>query len=461
MKAVLRGMHNVSTYVNDNVDTEGDAVTMRPSATSLFCIDSDDRYANYAQRRSNPSYPFSFNIQKKESLLNGFFKRLALTEFRMNWTLPNIATAWGNNAMSFVWRPTISGTITKQAIILPDGFYNTEDLALELQTQIRQWVPSMDVVISDRNDDSLIFTVPTDSTVYFYLAPTTSSPDVTTPLSAPLLAACVNVNSNNRQLIDMINYPYVPANAFVKTAACGIPNLRPTDYVDLVCSQLTYNQDLKDSSSAPLTRDMVARIYLDDSVPSSSFSQTINYSGTSSSTLTPTAASAPYYNTVEYTVSTAPAAAVKVGDIVFVSGITGTGASGYNGKGYVLLTPDTASPFRITLAMESSPVGTPTFTGSPVITIFSTVVSTSVPQTTWDDRVNGVTPFVLYRQFPYPKQIRWNNKMPIGQVQFEMYDDQGRSLQDLWNNADPTTFTIGQNFCNSLSWSATLLITED
>ena len=76
-----------------------EAVPIRPPATSIFAVDSDDRYSSFAQRRTNPTYPFSFSIQKNEAFLNGFFKRIGLTEFRMNWTLPNISLAWGNSQM--------------------------------------------------------------------------------------------------------------------------------------------------------------------------------------------------------------------------------------------------------------------------------------------------------------------------------------------------------------------------
>ena len=99
MNSVLRGMKNTATFVNETQDHEGDAVTVRPSATAILAIDSDDRYPNYLVRRTNPSYPFSFPIQKNQNILSGFFKRLALTEFRLNWTLPNISQVWGNNVI--------------------------------------------------------------------------------------------------------------------------------------------------------------------------------------------------------------------------------------------------------------------------------------------------------------------------------------------------------------------------
>lgn len=42
--------------------------------------------------------------------------------------------------------------------------------------------------------------------------------------------------------------------------------------------------------------------------------------------------------------------------------------------------------------------------------------------------LQGYTPFVKRRAVPYPKQIRWDEKQPIGQVAFQCYDDRGRII---------------------------------
>jgi len=67
----------------------------------------------------------------------------------------------------------------------------------------------------------------------------------------------------------------------------------------------------------------------------------------------------------------------------------------------------------------------------------------------------------MYRQFISPKYIRWNNKMPIGNLTFEMYDDQGRNIENLWDSAYPPTTSAGFAYANSFVWNATLLISED
>jgi hypothetical protein len=445
----------VSNFVKNTEETEGETVTIRPSASSLFCIDSDDRYSNYGQRRSAPTYPFRFNIQKPESLLNGFFKRLALTEFRMNWTLPNISSAWGNNQMIMKWQ-TGSTVETDLIITIPDGFYPVQAIADALSSIISSVSPGFTVAIGDKNDDTLIF-IPDQSganVISFYFTAVTS-PTATALNYSPV------INTNCRQLIDMLNVPAY--STYQTTIQTGIPNMRPMDYVDVVCSQLTYNQELKDSTSALITRDMITRIYLDDMTKSQAFFVTNNYSGTTSGTLTPSAlvTAGSSGNVVEFTVSTTPSAFTPGGRVA-VTGITG--GAGWNSTG-TLLAVDTATAFGVVIAYDIAPTGTPAFSGTPLLTFYSTLTSISSPQTTWDDRVNGVTPFVIYRQFPVPKQIRWNNSMPIGNVNFELYDDQGRSIQDLWNLAYPPSNVgsgiTGVQFANSFVWDCSILVSED
>lgn len=43
----------------------------------------------------------------------------------------------------------------------------------------------------------------------------------------------------------------------------------------------------------------------------------------------------------------------------------------------------------------------------------------------------GYTKFVLRRLFNPPKQIKWDNNLPLGNLTFSVYDDQGKLLEDL------------------------------
>jgi len=441
MKTTARfsGMKQVADYLSANADEGDNVVTIRPSATALFGIDSDDRYGDYLQRRANPTYPFRFNIQKNESLLNGFFKRLALTEFRLNWTLPNLSSAWGNNVMTLWYsnNPGVSSTST--TIIIPDGFYDINDLSLELQNQIRSQTGLTFVVTTNStNDYSITFKPPTGYSIFFQ-----------------------NQGTAERELVDMLNVPSVtsftgvqpPAGLYSTIIQSGVPNVRATDYMDIVCSQLSYNQNLKDSTSAKITRDMVARIYLDDTTSSSAVVQTNNYSSTAIS-LSISGAFTQIGNVVTFT--TATNTGLFVGATATITGVTGAADVNWNEQVTIIEIPTSTS---VVVEYGQAPTGTPTLTSALIKSFGSS--GFSQPTTAWDNRVNGVTPFVIYRQFPYPKQIRWNEKMPIGNITFELFDDQGRSIQDLWNEAYPTTTAFGFNFANSFTWNCSLLVSED
>jgi hypothetical protein len=226
-----------------------------------------------------------------------------------------------------------------------------------------------------------------------------------------------------------------------------------------VCNQLTQNQNLRDVSSAKVVRDVLCRVYLDVDTPSQSVTVTNNYSGTITGTLagTITAATASN-NVVTFTLNAAPPDTIQSGQFCVISGIGG--APSYNGTGRIL-SYTTASPYTIIIEMPTAPTGTPTFSGSSQITLYQKIDTISIPQGTWDDRVNGVTPFVLYRQFITPKEIRWDKMMPIANMRFEMYDDMGRSIQDLWESTYAPSSDDGFSFANSFSWNATLLCSEN
>lgn len=321
-------------------------VTSRPSSTALFCVDSDDRYSTYSQRRTGASFPFTMSIIKNQSLVNGFFKRVALSEFRMYWTLPNIHPAWGNNTLTY----NTSGT--DYTITIPSGFYDLQTLMEAIEIIIQSGTTSP----AGGNIATFIATPKLDgssaygsggATTFFFPAPVSAT----------------------RTLYDMLN---LVTTAAATTAQGGVANLRPTDYLDIVCAQLTYNQDLKDGSSAIYNRDIVSRIYLDDTTKSLGRFVTNVFDASGN----PAGYQAPAYDTTDFT--------------------------------------------------------------------------------------NGATPFTIYRQFSMPKQILWNDAQPLGNLTFELYDDQGRSLQTLWTNYAPIVGEPAATyFANSFVWNMSLLISEN
>lgn len=57
----------------------------------------------------------------------------------------------------------------------------------------------------------------------------------------------------------------------------------------------------------------------------------------------------------------------------------------------------------------------------------------------------GYEPFVLRRLFNPPKQIAWENNMPIGQVGFQVYGSDGNLVADIANSNWMMTLQISEN----------------
>jgi len=235
-----------------------ETVTTRPSSTSLLTIDSEDRYngdytiSRFAREGPGPNIsPYDFTINKKESLMNGFFTRIAVTELVMNWAVPNI-----NVKSSKIQVIAVTGTITYFTITVPLGFYTPKELAAALQSAVRSGsggllngavvtygangFPVFGYGVGSGSTATSMAFVPMDynSTAYPYPATT-------------------------KQLFDVLGFTgnnTIPASG----NAYGITSFAQwCRYVDIVSPQMTYNQPLKDTSTQPVSRDALCRVYLD------------------------------------------------------------------------------------------------------------------------------------------------------------------------------------------------------
>jgi hypothetical protein len=220
------------------------AVTVRPSSTALFCVDSADRYESYQARALAPTGPYFFSISRNQSLLNGFFKRIALTEIVFPYYIPNI-----NNETDSIEFSDNGGAL--QTITIPTpGFYTPALLASTLEGLLQIATGNALLTVTYLNG---IFNFQTNA-------------------ADTLAFARGNYGGQGArltefQLYDLLNLSGPGVNGLTTAATAlvsGVTRCRYTEYVDIVSSQLTYNQDLKDGSSDPVVRDMVARVYIED-----------------------------------------------------------------------------------------------------------------------------------------------------------------------------------------------------
>ena len=201
------------------------SVTIRPSATANLMIDSQDRSSTFVS-------PWDFQIVKRESILNGFFSRIATTEVVLDWCDPNISTALQNNTIVFDLSGTGGNThASTQTITLPDDFYTVENAIDEIVAQLDalSGTTGMDFNVNQVNGSVYIDCSGGDFTV---------------------------AAGRLQNLLDLFDQP---TSDSIKVGNCA--DLRPYRYIDFVCLDLTYAQMLKDNSTASYPRDVLCRWY--------------------------------------------------------------------------------------------------------------------------------------------------------------------------------------------------------
>jgi hypothetical protein len=310
-------------------ETLDHAVTIRPSSTANFFVDSLDK----ADGTST-----DFVINKAASLFNGFFNRIAVNEVVMDWGLPNVAQWWGNNFLTVSVNPGGGAVLgTTYTVVLPDQFGSALDILNALVTALNA-APGMTATFSVGTSGTRVGLGATQdfAVVWEQSATDATVPAGTKPYYAPQNALARGLFSSSQLYTGVLPAPII-APQFDVVQYVVSPLVLGTRYVDFVSPQLTYNQDLKDSTTAPIVRDAIYRWYF---------------------------------------------------------------------------AWDTNS-------------GTDILTGSP--TLYPYYI------------YQGYKPFNQRRILPYPKQIRWDNTAPIGQVGFQVFDDRGRLL-------DTSLFTPSANF---------------
>lgn len=332
-------MRKFGTVVSQNEPVTGEqAVTVRPASTAVLAIDSADRYPTYQDNWENDTSPYSFTITRNQAILNGFFTRIALTEFVFPFYLPNINAYTNTLYFQKNGGATASGDI-------PIGFYTPTALAAAVQTMlIANGFASATVVYQITPNTlgtppgSFLISTNTVDTIQFVRG---AGPPAST-----------NTTLDRFQLFDLMRLDGLDADQVGgRTTQC-----KYIEYIDVVCTQLTYNQDLKDSTSAPIVRDVLARIYVE-------------------------------------TENDQPGAV-------------------YSGGAFLDVT----------------------------------------------NTIPGTYPFTIYRQFKTPKQILWNKAQSLGNIKFELFDNNGQPLGAPSSPGDPNDPVTTGTYPD---WRMTLLVSEN
>jgi hypothetical protein len=246
--------------------------TIRPPTTALLTIDSEDRFTSLTNKRastiaSRNSSAYNFTITKNESLMNGFFTRLAVSEIVFPWTIPNINGKTNTMIIDF---KIDADPIETTFCSFITGFYTPIQLAQKLVTFVRGLDPAFSGFTMSYGDFGLPrFNYNTGSaTIGIAFRPLLAN-NLPNPITYPADSILLFPYSDNtKQLFDVLGFSNLNSvlaygGATFASDTYGNATLcQPIRYVDIVCTQLTYNQALKDTSSQVVSRDALCRLYL-------------------------------------------------------------------------------------------------------------------------------------------------------------------------------------------------------
>jgi hypothetical protein len=229
---VQMAKHNL---IRTAADVEDKATTVRPPSTANFVLDSNDR-----EQYAGSGTSTNFTINKSNSLFNGFFTRIAMTEITLEWCIPNISAGYepANNTLTV----DLGGVRT---ITLPDGHYTIADALDTIVALLNTEFGAGTFRVEDKFGNAWSSTSFGDA----FLATTGGANfTINQTLLAQQLGLQIGGTTNS--------YPLI------------CPRLLPIYYIDFVSPQMTYNQELKDNSTSTVVRDVLYRwVFAYDNCP--------------------------------------------------------------------------------------------------------------------------------------------------------------------------------------------------
>jgi len=289
-------------------DSEVKVSVSRPPSTANLFIDSNDRQANAEGFKLQPATDFT--IQKNNNILTGYFTRLAVVEIVLDWCIPNVSPFFNNNQFAVIIGDT------QYAVEMPTAHYNVAQALNKLVSLLNIAVGS----------------------AFFSVAYSSATGEVSFDGTSNFT---INADNQFDNLTAELGFVGILDESSSKQIVC--PKLLPTGYIDFLCNQLTYPQDVKDGSTALLENNVIYRWYL---------------------------------------------------------------------------------------AWEQEP-STDAY-GFPIF--------------------QGYTPFLARRYLAFPKQIKWDNNLPIGQLNFQVVDDKGVII---------STYESIPTGVGELEFNMTLLVSEN
>ncbi len=233
--------------------SENSGTPIRMPATAVLTVDTADRLKFDANGFAiTPSAVNNLYINTQQTLVQGYFTRLALTELNMNWNIPNVNTR--NNTITLRLYDGLGGSIDVMATV-DEGFYDPIDLAQAVEQELQSAIAGLVAPYPARY-----------GAIECRYDPLTQSFEIVNVSALPIAEFLIipkNTGATD-DLCNMLGFGAIPSGSVpVARWYGGYASCQYTPYFDIVSRQLTKKQNVNDNSTSTNTgRNLLARIYL-------------------------------------------------------------------------------------------------------------------------------------------------------------------------------------------------------
>lgn len=218
-------------------------VPIRQPSTANLMVDTQDR--------TQGASASDFVISRNNSILNGYFTRIGVTEVVLEWFQGNIAT---DEDASFQFAE--SGGSVELIAAINIGFYTVETLLKEIAS-------AMTTASAGAGGQTRTYTA--DSTYPGQAYITVAGANTFT--IAPVVGFDAITQKLGLTQDTALKTNFVGSEIANPLGNGWTPDLRLYRYIDIVSSSLTYNQNLKDASTAQSVDNILCRWYFADDTP--------------------------------------------------------------------------------------------------------------------------------------------------------------------------------------------------
>ena len=286
------GADNFRFTLEDKNGLGDDTVTAREPKTSELHVDSLDRYLpsdllttssflnTGSQTLAKVAGPIllpstksgtNFTIYNGRNLINGYFSRVALTQFNLNYRVPTVTT--GVNDLLAI--STFDGVTPRlRLLVIPQGYYTYATMATTVTTLMQAFAPELiaatctapNVLAPGANPLVTGFTWATNNPAvtmaFLFGGPGTGQSVAIRSAKTFRMFGMNRATFGYFPEFNAIGQPTTDPTRFT-SAVGGPPNFLPTDYVDVVSQALSNYKDSKDTNSTIAAPGaVIGRIYL-------------------------------------------------------------------------------------------------------------------------------------------------------------------------------------------------------